>query len=334
MNSVIQLSPRQRAELFVAAAQSLGISAVIIEKDFWVCWTLRELFQLPGIGEHLIFKGGTSLSKVWQLIDRFSEDIDVSLSRDWLGFTGETDPEHATGKRRRERIDDLAAACAEKVLDVILPALRARAMATLGATGWSLEIESEDPQTVLLHYPSSVEAGAAYIPRLVRIEFGARSDAWPADDRTLTPYVATAVRTIADATVAVRVLAAERTFWEKATILHAEAHRAADKQTPARYSRHYSDLAALAISAVGPSAIEQDDLRARVVEHKQVFFAAGWAQYHLAVPGSFRLLPDAYRLDMIAADYRDMREMFFTVPRTWSAIVETLLGLEARINRR
>ena len=118
MDKIIALSTTQRAEVFKAAAQASGIGEVILEKDFWVCWTLRRLFALPGIGEHLIFKGGTSLSKVWKAIARFSEDIDVSLSREWLGFAGAHDPEKACSrKQQRKRLDNLSAACAEKNSD-------------------------------------------------------------------------------------------------------------------------------------------------------------------------------------------------------------------------
>ncbi len=96
MKSVLELTRTQRRELFVTAAQKLGFIALVVEKDFWVCWTLRELFALPGAREHFIFKGGTALAKVWRAIRRFSEDVDVSLSREWLGFTGPLDPETAT----------------------------------------------------------------------------------------------------------------------------------------------------------------------------------------------------------------------------------------------
>ena len=86
MKNVLGLTLAQRRELFVAASQKLGYTAPLVEKDFWVCWTLRELFALPGARGHLIFKGGTALSKIWQAIRRFSEDVDVSLSREWLGL--------------------------------------------------------------------------------------------------------------------------------------------------------------------------------------------------------------------------------------------------------
>ncbi len=331
MNSVLQLTPAQRTELFQAAGQALGLSPVIVEKDFWVCWTLRELFSAPGIGEHLIFKGGTSLSKVWQLIERFSEDVDISLSRDWLGFGGADDPEKAPSKKQRTaRIEDLATECTARVRDVLLPALRARANAVLGSAGWSIDIDATDKQTLLFRYPSAGDFG--YIRGEVRIECGARSDAWPSDDRRLQPYVADAITRLDDCQVQVRVLAAERTFWEKATILHAEVHRPAEKAIPPRYSRHYADLAALARSKVVTTALADADLRNRVVQHKQVFFPSAWANYATAVPGTFRLVPDARRLEELSADYRAMREMFFREPVAWESIVAELGTLEKTIN--
>jgi hypothetical protein len=335
MNSILQLTSQERTELFKGAAQKLGMGEVILEKDLWVCWTLRELFALPDIGEHLIFKGGTSLSKVWRAISRFSEDIDISLGRDWLGFAGDGDPERLTGGKRRDQIDKLAAACAAKVGGELLSALQARARVALKDAPWSIVVDEEDPQTLLFRYPTalSADASAGYIRREVKIECGARSDSWPAEEKTIQPYVAEAYETIKDATVALRVLAAERTFWEKATILHAEAHRDRAKAIPARYSRHYADLAALAESPVAAEAIARDDLRARVVEHKQVFFAAAWAKYGTAVPGTLRLVPDEYRLDGLEADYRDMREMYFGAPLAWTDVIALLRELETAINR-
>lgn len=336
MEKIIALTPAQRAEVFQAAAQQSGIGAVILEKDFWVCWTLRRLFALPDIGEHLIFKGGTSLSKVWKAIARFSEDIDVSLSREWLGFTGEHDPEQAgSRKQQKKRLDDLSAACAERIRTVLVPALHAEMRGPLGDSGWRIEIDPEDAQTVLFHYPSAVApaVAGAYVRREVRIECGARSDAWPADHRIIRPYVAEALAgVVADAAVAVKVLAIERTYWEKATILHAEAHREEGKPTPSRFSRHYADLAALADHAEAKAALNRHDLRERVVAHKQVFFASTWASYETAVPGSFRLVPSEARLQSLAQDYRDMREMFFGDPTSWEKIVARLRELEVSIN--
>jgi hypothetical protein len=117
MDSVLQLTPKQRSELFIAAAQQSGIDMVVLEKDFWVCWTLKELFRLPTMGEHLIFKGGTSLSKVFKIINRFSEDIDVSIDRGFLGYGGANEPEAGnSNKEKQRRVEGLMAACQKKSL--------------------------------------------------------------------------------------------------------------------------------------------------------------------------------------------------------------------------
>ena len=137
MRSVLQLTLAQRRELFVAVAQKLGYGAAVVEKDFWVCWTLRQLFTLPGAGEHLVFKGGTSLSKAWGAIRRFSEDVDVSLSREWLGFGGAQDPERAASKTKRNaQLEALKAACTAKIQTELVAGLRKRFRADLGAIGW------------------------------------------------------------------------------------------------------------------------------------------------------------------------------------------------------
>lgn len=336
MNSILKLTPSQRSELYTGASQKIGIGEVILEKDFWVCWTLQQLFTLPDIGEHLIFKGGTSLSKVWKAISRFSEDIDISFSREWLGFVGEQDPENAkTGKKQRERIEALASECSKRVETVLLPALNERCRTVLGPTGWAITIDPLDAQTLRITYPTALglQSADAYVRREVKIECGARSDDWPAEEKTIAPYVAELFpEAITDAVVPVHVLSIERTFWEKATILHAEAHRDPSKATPIRFSRHYADLAALANHPSAASALAKDELRARVVEHKRVFFPAAWAKYETAVPGSFRLVPQEHRLITLEADYRAMGEMFFGKPLSWKDILAELTALENSIN--
>jgi hypothetical protein len=130
MDTVLQLGQRQRVELFEQTAQQTGFDAVIVEKDFWVCWTLKELFRLPAIGEHLIFKGGTSLSKVFNVIERFSEDIGVSIDRSFLGFGGTNEPEAgASNKEKQRRIDAL------KVPTEDRPGVAARARRRLPGEG-------------------------------------------------------------------------------------------------------------------------------------------------------------------------------------------------------
>src|SRR5947207_11917048 len=124
MDDVVKLNPEERRIFFEGTATRRNIQAQIVEKDFWVCWTLKELFRLPAIGEHLIFKGGTSLSKVFKVIERFSEDIDVSIARGWLGFGGANEPEAgASNKEKQRRIEALKIACQQKISSALQPAL-------------------------------------------------------------------------------------------------------------------------------------------------------------------------------------------------------------------
>jgi hypothetical protein len=333
---LLDLSAADRRIVFERTEAATGIKRHMVEKDAWVCWTLCHLFALPEAHAHFIFKGGTSLSKVWKVIHRFSEDIDISFSREWLGFTGDRDPEAASSRKQRSRLlDELTAACVAKLRDEVSPTLNQRFSTALGSSSWSLTLAPDDPQTLLFAYPSVIQdlPDAGYVRPVVKIECGARSDRWPVAEQSIVPYIAEAFpAAFTEAAFTVPVLDIERTFWEKATILHAEAHRTADKATPERFSRHYADLAALVQHPAGAAAIFRDDLRARVVAHKQVFFPAAWASYETAVPGTFKLIPPVARLAPLAADYRAMQDMFFQKPPAWSEIVSLLTALEARLN--
>ncbi|MGH7941439.1 MAG: nucleotidyl transferase AbiEii/AbiGii toxin family protein [Limisphaerales bacterium] len=179
MPSFAQLPPDQRRRLCNEAQAKLGLHAVSVEKDFWVCWTLRELFQLPEWGSHFTFKGGTSLAKGWKLIERFSEDIDVVIERDFLGFGGDRGPEHAPSKKQqRARLDALKAECQKRIRHSLQPALAARFKSVLPAdAAWKLEEDPADPdgQSLSFFYPAVIET-AAYVQPVVKIELGARSD--------------------------------------------------------------------------------------------------------------------------------------------------------------
>ena len=325
------LTPRERLEVLDAAARQLGVAASILEKDYWVCRTLGALFALPELGEHLVFKGGTSLSKAYRLIDRFSEDVDVSLHREFLGFGPPAEPEAAAGKEQRRRLEALQEACTKTIHVRLRPALAASMHQQLGEeTAWSIEIDAEDPQTLLFYYPQAGAASLAYIQPSVRIEFGARSDRWPSEPQKIRSYLSEALnQPLGQATV--QTLAAERTFWEKATLLHAEAHRDPGQSMPARYARHYHDLARMALSPVAERALADVELRKRVVTHKSVYFRSAWARYDLAVPATFRLLPPPARRAELIHDHQSMKQMFFRPPPEINEVLKTLERLEEKI---
>lgn len=327
------LTARERTELLDAVAQKTGLPPVILEKDYWVCRTLAILFALPDLGDHLMFKGGTSLSKVYGLIDRFSEDVDVSFHRAFLGFGPDHDPEQVTGKEQRRRLDALREACITQIRDTLLPAIRAELEKQLAEDAdWSLELESNDPQTILFHYPRANPKTLRYIQPSVRIELGARSDHWPREQKEIQSLIGEALgQPIGQAEV--QALAAERTFWEKATLLHAEAHRDPASKMPARYARHYHDMARLALSPVAGRALADTELRQRVVAHKTVYFRSAWARYDLAVPQTFRLVPPKGRHAAMEKDDASMREMFFSPPPPMSEVLDVLAHLENRIHQ-
>lgn len=340
MDHVAQSPAKERAELFDAATvkRQPHIGAAIMEKDFWVCWTLRRVFEVLRFRPQLIFKGGTSLSKVYRAIDRFSEDVDLSLSRHDLGFSEDRDPEQVgiSKKEAKRRLEDLVAQCQQVVRDRLVPELRGDFASVIGDSGWTVELDALDPQTIIFTYPlSGLALGSqAYVRPAIRLEMGARSDDWPATEAEIHPYAAEVFPQMFLApTCRVHTLTAERTFWEKATLLHAEYHRPAAKPSKDRLSRHYYDLYRLSTQEVGRRALERQDLLQRVVQHKSFFFAQAWANYDTAKPGSFHLVPPDARTPPLRDDYTAMQAMIFSDVPEWDEIMRGLQKLEQRLNQ-
>jgi hypothetical protein len=281
-----------RAAAFQAAAAERGLPPLYVEKDFWVCWSLRRLFA-PALVDGMVFKGGTSLSKVWEAINRFSEDIDLTLPR--VGIRGaehiEIDDTQSVTERKKQkdRLNDaLEAWCAGPGI----AAVRARIEAALGTTtGWALRSVTGSME---FEYPKglpSEEHGGAYVRPVVQLEFGVAMPTEPAEDHVVRPYAAKAGKyRMGSPDVSVRVLAPERTFWEKATLLHAENNRPEPK-TGARVSRHYADVASLSAHEIGTRALAQIQLLPQVAREKERYFYQAWARYPDAAQGRLRLVP-------------------------------------------
>lgn len=336
MDAFLNFPDARRRALSEEAGQQLGLDAASVEKDFWVCWTLRELFALPGIGPHLTFKGGTSLSKGWKLIERFSEDIDVVIDRGFLGFGGERSPESApSNKQRDQRLEALKAACQRTIRDALAPALSQRVGEKVAARTWRLEDDAGDPdgQTLLFAYPAAV-AGRVYIRPVVKIELGARSDTDPSTMPAIRPYIADALPGLMEeAGFQVRTLAPERTFWEKASLLHEETYRAGGKGPPARLARHYYDLWRLIGAGVAERAVADVGLFDRVVAHRRVFFRKSREAQETLRAGTLRLVPEPSQLDAWERDYAAMREsMFFGEAPAFDEILRVVGEFERRFN--
>jgi len=312
---------------------------VMVEKDFWVSWTLAVLFAHPEFGAQLVFKGGTSLSKVFGVIGRFSEDIDLSVGPVFLGISEELLEQAGSRNRRTELMRELEAACSERVQNRFVPELERMAHESLGKRpggGSWMEFEVDaatHSPVVLFHYPSRAPTGFEYLRRFVKMEFGSLTDQRPVGTHAIQPWLAEGFpKLFKDFRCKLVALELERTFWEKATILHAEHHREAKKPFRDRFSRHYSDMAALARHAVVDRALACGDLRQRVADWKSRFFAASWARYDEAKPGTFRLVPPNFRLDELKRDYQAMQDMFLAQPPPFEDILMTVRDLEKRIN--
>lgn len=338
MDDVARLAPPDRSDLFRAAAEAKGVTVQIIEKDFWVCWVLRQLYTLGDLPAELLFKGGTSLSKVFGVIERMSEDIDLVIDREDLGFTGDRDPTAAeiSGKERERRIDAMKEAAAAFVAGPLVDALRARFEAVLGSSdSWSLraDVTNVDNTLILFGYPS-MEPPSAYLRSMVQLELGARGDTWPATEGKVTPYAAELFPTqFREPTASVHAITAERTFWEKATILHALAHQDADKAKRAKPARHYYDVYRLWEHGLGRTAAGDHTLLADVVRHKTTFYRDPKAMYELAVPGSLRLVPNDDVLTAIRPEYTAMaEEMIFGEAPPLDEVLRVLNDVEAAIN--
>jgi hypothetical protein len=328
----LELPPEERRLYIEQAALRRDVSAVVLEKDFWVSWLLGILFRSE-FADALVFKGGTSLSKVFGVIQRFSEDIDLSLSPEFLRL-----PAAGTSRNQANKwMQKAEAACGTAVQKQIAPVLNAAVVAVLGKRddGWFEFLT--DPLTnspvLLFHYPSNQPPGIDYLRRSVKLEFGSLTDQQPVGRHSVRPWLAETLPTVfRDWRCEVVALELERSFWEKATILHTEHHRPADKPTPDRFSRHYADTAALTQHAAAMKAIEDYALRDRVVTWKGQFFGSSWANYHLAKPGTFRLIPPARRLPALLRDYQAMRDMYLAEPPSFDEILAILADLERRIN--
>lgn len=341
MKEFIEMPAERRRLACTEAGAKLNLSEVAVEKDFWVCWTLQKLFRLAEWGGHLTFKGGTSLSKCWNLIERFSEDIDIVIDRNILGFGGDNAPEQApSGKQLRKRLKALKAACQQCISDSIYPDLSRIISSELPeALEWTLEPDPDDPdgQTLLLFYPTSFPEQASYLRRAVKIEMGARSDTEPTESRKIRPYISNAFPSLfLKSGTNVRAVMPKRTFWEKAMLLHEESFRPeANKKGQKAMARHYYDLYRMLQARIGDQACQDLDLLRRIVAHRQVFFRYTWVDYSTMRPGQLQLIPAEAELPAWKSDYESMQqEMLYGDSPEFEEILEVVGKFQDQLNSR
>lgn len=331
---ILRSTDDEQRSLFAAAASELKTRAENVEKDLYVCWILDFLFNRrrdASVG--LYFKGGTSLSKAYGLIRRFSEDIDIGIYKADLGVPLEKDIE-ALGsvtkqqKALAEEVDEAA----RKYISGPLRDMLAREIEEVEAVadrpghfslnfGYDAFRDKEALDILVVGYGSVFDTTGGYVEAAVRIEGGARPDPVPAEPRTIVPYIASELRADPPPSVPnVMTVKPDRTFWEKVLILHAmtettekRTHDAdPERKVPDlnRYSRHYYDVHQIWNHRdYGVSTASMHELAEASRKHKELMFRAPDHRYDRAVPGSYRLVPTEDMLRKLAADYDRMSAM-------------------------
>jgi hypothetical protein len=341
---VIAAGAAERRNLFLTAASRMGTAVQNVEKDFWVCWTLDVLFH--GLGQdipRLLFKGGTSLSKAFALIPRFSEDIDITVFRSDLGQeVSVAELEALSGKKRRARLDSIKDACRAFIGGVFQERVSAVVQSMLGGAGvsddsYKVRLDPQDPdgQTVLFWYPSATQT-SDYVRSAVKIEAGAKSALDPNVAATVRPYVAEDLPQIDLSVADIATVTAERTFWDKVIILHGVRHwferRGELRHGGQRVSRHYYDVFRLLQSPIGPEVTSNARLALDCASHARMFFNSPDLDLDEAVAGRFVPAPTAHMLDALRRDYEAMSGMIFGGVPPFEDVVTAINQLEADLN--
>jgi hypothetical protein len=343
---VISASPADRRDIFLGTSRRLGTTLDNVEKDFWVCWTLDALFNgLPPGGPRLLFKGGTSLSKAFGLIFRFSEDVDIAVFRDDLGQPASiTDLESLSRRRRQARLDNIKAACSDFIhvhlkadLGQVLEQVMSETGSPTSGGQVSLDEADADRQSLVLTYPSVSTEPASYIRRAVKIEAGARSALDPHRAVAVSPYIAGELSQLDLSVRNVTTIIPERTFWDKLIILHGQRRwfesRGSLRHDGQRVSRHYYDVHQLANSTVGRAAMNDHQLAIDCARHAKMFFNRPPLDLETALPGTLALSPTPGMVESLRRDYVRMAGMIIGEVPPFEEVLLSVSELEARVNR-
>jgi hypothetical protein len=334
--SWFDLSAADQAEALEVAAGQSGRPAHLLEKDIWVVWTLAAIYNAP-LGGALTFKGGTSLSKVYKVIDRFSEDIDLTydiralvpdLLRDGNPIPLSPSQEKKISSAVRDRLP-------EWITQVVRPVVES----ALSASGLQAELRlaGKDNDKLIIAYPA-IKTGTGYASATIQLEFGARATGEPHQTQHVSCDIAPFIEGVKFPSAQPLVMAAERTFWEKATAAHVYCLQG--RLRGERYSRHWYDLAALAKTPHFDAAASDRELARQVAVHKSMFFSEKDASgvkidYFQATAGALRLIPEGPSLVALENDYAAMREdglLAFDQP-AFAVLLTSCAAIEDKVNR-
>ncbi len=325
----MQLPDNTKRNIFTETSRNVGLPAVAIEKDWWVVHTLSLIFTME-CAPALIFKGGTSLSKAWNLIERFSEDIDLALDKEYLGFTEEEPNKKAVNKLRRLSYDF--------IVNQFAPELQIK----FNEIGFHKVIvkpldvinHDQDPLIVEIYYPKLTESDTYLKPGLL-VEVGSRSLREPNTQRTFATFVAENFtdRSFTDKPIIVPVVNPERTFLEKIFLLHEEFQRIDEKKRVERLSRHLYDIEKLSQTEFANKALQNKELYNTIVKHRSIFVKLADVDYAKHNPEYIKFIPPVELLPQWEADYKQMQEnMIYGESLPFTQLIEKLKILQNRIN--
>ncbi|WFU26751.1 nucleotidyl transferase AbiEii/AbiGii toxin family protein [Bradyrhizobium sp. CB1717] len=335
MDKFLNLSDAERREALGVAASNSGRPTHLLEKDVWVVWCLNALFSSP-LGEHLVFKGGTSLSKAYGAIRRFSEDVDLTydiraIAPDLVN-TSDDNPVPQNRSQSKKWSDKARERLPGWVKDEALPVINQR----LSDDKLSAKAEAKDEKIFVTYAP--LETGNGYVGAAVMLEFGARSTGEPSELHDVVCDAAEYLETLEFPTAKPKTMKAERTFWEKATAIHVFCVQG--KLKGERFARHWYDLVRLDDVKIAEAALKDRKLAATVADHKSWFFVekdptGAVIDYKKAVAGALKLVPTGQSRTVLEQDYRHMVNdgLLLDAPDTFDELMRRCAEIEARANK-
>ena len=334
----IDLSKEDRIDVLNRVSTELNIKQrEVIEKDWWVTAVLRALFNLP-YAQHLSFKGGTSLSKCWHLINRFSEDIDIAIDREYLGFSGKLSRTQISDKLRRATCSFVRETMQYDLAEQLYKngITKNKYQVNVDITS----ISTTDPETININYDSaltfSVESeNGLYILPKVKVEVSGRSMSEPVSEvpiESMIDYIYPKAP-FAEPKFNVRTVLPERTFLEKIFLLHEEFAKDNALIKMERMSRHMYDIGQMLKTPIAESAIRNKQLYRQVVEHRRTFIGLRGFDYDSLYPNTLNFIPPTSIIEQWKADYENMLiHMIYGETVSFEELVNNLYELNKCIN--
>lgn len=329
MSRLLEISNEELELVIQNTADKLNMSKAIVEKDLWVCVILKYLFSGFKYRNAIVFKGGTSLSKVYKLIERFSEDVDLALDWKILGY-GKTEPyANRSNTKQLEFNYKLNEDTKVFLRDEFLPILQDDFKEILNNKAYRFYIDEFDGQTICFDYPKNHKDSS--VLQVIRLEIGSLAEPIPASNQKIKTYIEEVYPEVFDENIEVVAVDSLRTFYEKITILHREANRV-NGNYPTRYSRHYYDVYKILLTDIREKSFENIELLKSVIDFKKKFYASNWAKYDEIMNGNLKLIPSKEGLEVFSKDYDSMKNMLFGERIPFDKIVDVLREFEKELN--